>query len=83
MQAITYKQLPQTFLTLGINFMKDNFSTDWCVRRDGFRMIQAYCIYGALDFSGGSLRAQLVKNLPAIQETHVQFLGQGDPLEKG
>ena len=30
-----------------------------------------------------SLVAQLVKNLPAIQETPVQFLGQEDPLEKG
>ena len=30
-----------------------------------------------------SLIAQLVKNLPAIQETWVQFLGQEDPLEKG
>ena len=25
---------------------------------------------------------QLVKNLPAVQETWVQFLGQEDPLEK-
>ena len=25
----------------------------------------------------------MVKNLPAIQETWVQFLGQEDPLEKG
>ena len=30
-----------------------------------------------------SLITQLVKNLPAIQETPVQFLGQEDPLEKG
>ena len=30
-----------------------------------------------------SLIAQLVKNLPAMQETLVQFLGQEDPLEKG
>ena len=29
-----------------------------------------------------SLVAQSVKNLPAVQETRVQFLGQGDPLEK-
>ena len=29
-----------------------------------------------------SLIAQLVKNLPAMQETSVQFLGQEDPLEK-
>ena len=27
--------------------------------------------------------AQLVKNLPAMQETLIQFLGQEDPLEKG
>ena len=30
-----------------------------------------------------SLIAQLVKNLPAMQETLVQFLGQEDPLKKG
>ena len=27
--------------------------------------------------------AQTVKNLPAVQETQVQYLGQEDPLEKG
>ena len=27
--------------------------------------------------------AQMVKNLPAMQETLIQFLGQEDPLEKG
>ena len=27
--------------------------------------------------------AQMVKNLPAVQETRVQSLGQEDPLEKG
>ena len=30
-----------------------------------------------------SLMAQMVKNLPAMQETKVQSLGQEDPLEKG
>ena len=30
-----------------------------------------------------SLVAQLVKNLPAMWETLVRFLGQEDPLEKG
>ena len=30
-----------------------------------------------------SLIAQVVKNLPAMQETLVQFLGQEDLLEKG
>ena len=33
--------------------------------------------------SGASLIAQLVKNLPAMQETLVQLLAQEDPLEKG
>ena len=31
----------------------------------------------------GSLVAQMVKNLPAMQETQVQSLAQEDPLEKG
>ena len=31
---------------------------------------------------GASLRAQLVKNPPAMQETPVLFLGWEDPLEK-
>ena len=29
-----------------------------------------------------SLVAQLVKNLPAVQETWIRFLGWEDPLEK-
>ena len=32
---------------------------------------------------GFFLIAQLVKNLPMMQETPVQFLGQEDPLENG
>ena len=32
---------------------------------------------------GTSLMAQMVKNLPAIQEIQVRSLGQEDPLEKG
>ena len=34
-------------------------------------------------FKGASLVAQLVKNLPAMEETWVQFLGWEDPLEEG
>ena len=30
-----------------------------------------------------SLISQLVKNLPAMEETLVQFLSRVDPLEKG
>ena len=36
-----------------------------------------------LQYSWASLVAQWVKNLPAMQETPVRFLGQEDPLEKG
>ena len=32
---------------------------------------------------GASLVTQMVKNLPVMQETWVQSLGQEDPLEKG
>ena len=35
-----------------------------------------------LQYSWASLVAQLVKNLPAIQETPDQFLGLEEPLEK-
>ena len=34
-------------------------------------------------YSNNSLVAQMVKNLPAVQETYVQSLGQEDHLEKG
>ena len=39
-----------------------------------------------LQYSSASLVVlvvQMVKNLSAMQETRVQFLGQEDPLEKG
>ena len=36
-----------------------------------------------LQYSWAFLVAQLVKNLPAMLETLVQFLGQEDPLKKG
>ena len=42
---------------------------------------------GQLDINieqkGASLVAQMVKNLPVMQETRVQSLSQEDPLEKG
>ena len=36
-----------------------------------------------LQYSWASLVVELVKNLPAMQETWVQSLGLEDPLEKG
>ena len=38
--------------------------------------IQVYSVWGFPGSSDG-------KDLPAVQETQVQFLGQEDPLEKG
>ena len=36
-----------------------------------------------LSLKGASLLAQMVKNLPAMQEIQLQSLGREDPLEKG
>ena len=36
-----------------------------------------------LNLTGASLVAQLLKNLPAMRETWVQYLGWDDPLVKG
>ena len=38
---------------------------------------------GVSGYVGASLIAQLVKNLPAMQETLIQFLDGEDLLEKG
>ena len=40
-------------------------------------------VIASLSIERASLIAQLVKNLPAMQETPVRFLGWEDPLEKG
>ena len=37
----------------------------------------------SLPLTMASLVAQMVKSLPAVQETQVRSLGQEDPLEKG
>ena len=49
---------------------------------------KCYCVPNVSTVSSNSsvnrdsLGAQLVKNLPAMQETLVRLLGQEDPLEK-
>ena len=42
-----------------------------------------HLVYSSLIIIAASLAAQLVKNLPAMQESLVRFLGQKDMLEKG
>ena len=44
---------------------------------------QIFCLSTKATLRQASLVAQSVKNLPAIQESWVQSLGQEDPLEKG
>ena len=41
-----------------------------------------YVYINICTYTGNSLVPQLVKNLSAIQETQIQFLGGKDPLEK-
>ena len=52
----------------------DSFTADLLLRSS---ITQAYTMLEA------SLVAQMVKNLPAMQKTWVQFLGWEDTLEKG
>ena len=46
-----------------------------------FMCLWAICMSSSEKWA--SLIAQLVKNLPAVQESWARFLGQEDPLEKG
>ena len=41
-----------------------------------------FCLFDLKEVIRAALITQLVKNLPAMKETWVQFLGQEDPLEK-
>ena len=65
-----------------------------CVFKEGLFLLRvpysgfADCIFTVLFnmflcLSRASLVAQMVKNLPAVQETWVRSLDQTDPLEKG
>ena len=40
------------------------------------------CLKDQSGYCGASLVAQTVKNLPTMQETRIQSLGQEDPLEE-
>ena len=42
-----------------------------------------YCKFPSNGLYGTLLLGQMVKNLPAVEETQVQSLGWKDPLEKG
>ena len=44
--------------------------------------VSLYNVYSVLSQEYAFLIAQLVKNLPVMHETWIQFLGWEDPLEK-
>ena len=48
-----------------------------------FSLVQLKFLHYLYKWVNITLVAQLVKNLPAMQETLVRFLGQEDALEKG
>ena len=43
----------------------------------------AFCVFISLRFNAGFPGGSASKNLPAVQETWFQSLGQEDPLKKG
>ena len=47
------------------------------------RVLTVFNNFTVQSFNWASLVAQMVKNLPAIQETWIWSLGQEDPLEEG
>ena len=51
-------------------------TSDGSLKKQEFQRNIYFC------FIGASLIAQLVKNLPVMQETRVRFLGREDPPEK-
>ena len=61
-----------------VSMLSDPISVTFFLK---FIFIFLVCIY-LFDYTGASLVAQLVKHLPAMQETRVQSLGWEDPLEK-
>ena len=73
-----------TSICVAINIKSIHKSRAWMATLSSHTQpITRLLISGKLGHFWASLVAQLVKNLPAIQETPVQFLGWEDPLEKG
>ena len=55
--------------------------TSWQIDGETMETVKNFIFLGSK--ITGSLITELVKNLPAMQETLVQFLGWEDPPEKG
>ena len=57
--------------------------TPWQTDGETMETVTDFIFLGSKITVGASLIAQLVKNLPAIQDTPVRFLGWEDSQEKG
>ena len=57
--------------------------TPWQIDGETMETVTDFIFLGSNITVGASLIAQLVKNLPAMQETPVRFLGLEDSQEKG
>ena len=73
--------LPNQALCGALNMLSLRKTCVLLTKVDEWRLTLVFLIF-SLNFTGASLVAQIVKNLSAMQETHVQSLGQEDPLKK-
>ena len=86
-----YASFSAVNISCDLNWWRARHPSHYPAQRDSFLIwtshVHLYCLFSAiyrgLKPDGAALITQLVKNLPALQETLVQFLGQEDPLEKG
>ena len=58
-------------------------SASWQIVGETMETVTDFIFLGSKITVGASLIAQLVKNLPAMQDTPVRFLGWEDSQEKG
>ena len=81
---IIYNSLSECLITAGATPTKGrkHSSMHSFIPQRIFKNIYLF-ILAVSGLSWASLVAQLVKNLPAIREVPVQFLGSEEPLEKG
>ena len=59
------------------------YNTVLHLREKSAPRVKPWHFFDLVNWSETTVMAQMVKNLPAVQEIQVQSLGQEDPLEKG
>ena len=78
--------VPKDIILFGEKIFADVISQNEVMRQDPNLVwlvsLEEEEIWRHIHREGASLLAQLIKNLPAMQETQVRFLSREDPLEK-